>query len=277
MLHQLRSAQAALQFTADDGHNRCHCPALLQPTLRSPIAPRRATLPHHARHRHRRLGHQGHAARRRRQAGQRARTHPYAGRAHAASSACACSTSCAHDCAGFDRVSVGFPGVVKRGITYDRRQPPSPMGTISLCRMNSRNAGRSRFAWPMTPPCRATAPSRATAWSSSHPRHRAWARRSLPTASSAQAWNSATIPGAEKTYEDYLGRRGLDKYGKKQWNKLLQEAIAQTAASSSTGTTSTWAAATPKRSSSSSHKNVSIVSNEDGIFGGVALWREASK
>ena len=40
--------------------------------------------------------------------------------------------------------------------------------------------------------------------------------------------NSAIIPGRE-TYEDYLGRRGLDKYGKKRWNKLLQEAIEQTA------------------------------------------------
>jgi gamma-glutamyltranspeptidase len=32
------------------------------------------------------------------------------------------------------------------------------------------------------------------------------------------------------TYEDYLGRRGLDKYGKKEWNKLLQEAIKYTEA-----------------------------------------------
>ena len=37
-------------------------------------------------------------------------------------------------------------------------------------------------------------------------------------------------PWRKKTYEDYLGRRGLDKYGKKQWNKRLKEAIAQTEA-----------------------------------------------
>ncbi len=36
-------------------------------------------------------------------------------------------------------------------------------------------------------------------------------------------------PWKKKTYEDYLGRRGLDKYGKKRWNKLVMEAIAQTA------------------------------------------------
>ena len=74
--------------------------------------------------------------------------------------------------------------------------------------------------------------------------------RSLPTAASAPASNSATIPGRSKTYEDYLGRRGLDKYGKKEWNKLLQEAIEQTPRPS-TGTTSTSAAATPRRLTSS--------------------------
>ena len=57
-------------------------------------------------------------------------------------------------------------------------------------------------------------------------------------------------PWKKRTYEDYLGRRGLDKYGKKRWNKLLQEAIEQTVPRS-TGTISTWAAATPRRSNSS--------------------------
>src|SRR5271169_6151577 len=37
-------------------------------------------------------------------------------------------------------------------------------------------------------------------------------------------------PWRKKTYEDYLGRRGLEKYGVKRWNKLLQRAIDRTAA-----------------------------------------------
>src|ERR1700691_565016 len=37
-------------------------------------------------------------------------------------------------------------------------------------------------------------------------------------------------PWRKKTYEDYLGRRGLQKYGLKRWNKLVRLAIDQTAA-----------------------------------------------
>ena len=80
-------------------------------------------------------------------------------------------------------------------------------------------------------------------------------------------------PWREKTYEDYLGRRGLDKYGKKHWNKRLQEAIEQTAA------TFNWdhlylGGGNTKKIEFKLPKNVSIVSNEEGILGGVALWRD---
>ncbi len=77
----------------------------------------------------------------------------------------------------------------------------------------------------------------------------------------------------DREYEDYLGRRGLDKYGKKRWNKLLQEAIEQTA-SSSTGTTSTWAAATPRKSTSSPARTLRSSPTKPALLGGVALWRE---
>ena len=45
------------------------------------------------------------------------------------------------------------------------------------------------------------------------------------------SWSRASAsPLAQKTYEGYLGRRGLLKYGAKRWNKLLKEAVEQTAA-----------------------------------------------
>ena len=80
-------------------------------------------------------------------------------------------------------------------------------------------------------------------------------------------------PWKKKTYEDYLGVRGLEKYGKKRWNKRLQEAIAQTAA------TFNWdhlylGGGNTKKIDFELPEHVSIVSNEDGILGGVALWRE---
>ena len=35
-------------------------------------------------------------------------------------------------------------------------------------------------------------------------------------------------PWRKKTYESYLGKRGLQKHGVKRWNKLLKRAIEQT-------------------------------------------------
>ena len=65
----------------------------------------------------------------------------------------------------------------------------------------------------------------------------------------------------------------MDKYGKKLWNKRLQEAIEQTAA------TFNWdhlylGGGNTKLVTLRTRPNVSIVSNLDGLLGGVALWRD---
>ena len=80
-------------------------------------------------------------------------------------------------------------------------------------------------------------------------------------------------PWLKKTYEDYLGRRGLKKYGVKKWNKLLRKAIAQTHA------TFNWdhlylGGGNTKLMTLQVRPNVTIVSNIDGLLGGVALWRD---
>ncbi len=79
-------------------------------------------------------------------------------------------------------------------------------------------------------------------------------------------------PWLKKTYEDYLGIRGLKKYGKKKWNKLLEKAIAQTQA------TFEWdrlylGGGNTKFVKMEARPEVIIVSNMDGLLGGVALWR----
>jgi len=75
-----------------------------------------------------------------------------------------------------------------------------------------------------------------------------------------------------KSYEDYLGRRGLKKYGKKRWNRLLAQAIDQTLM------TFNWdrlylGGGNAKEINFKLPPYVSTISNEDGLFGGVALWR----
>jgi polyphosphate glucokinase len=80
-------------------------------------------------------------------------------------------------------------------------------------------------------------------------------------------------PWKKKTYEDYIGRRGLDALGKKKWNLLLLEAIDQTSK------TFNWdhlyiGGGNTKKIEFVLPKNVTVVSNETGLLGGVALWRE---
>jgi polyphosphate glucokinase len=83
-------------------------------------------------------------------------------------------------------------------------------------------------------------------------------------------------PWRKKTYEDYLGLRGLKKYGKKKWNKLLERAIAQTLA------TFNWdhlylGGGNTKLVKMEPQRNITIVSNMDGLLGGVALWRDKDR
>ncbi len=74
-----------------------------------------------------------------------------------------------------------------------------------------------------------------------------------------------------KTYEEYLGRPGLKRIGLKKWNKLLAKAIDQTAH------TFNWdhlyiGGGNAKLVSFTLPKNVSLVSNQDGLLGGIKLW-----
>jgi polyphosphate glucokinase len=80
-------------------------------------------------------------------------------------------------------------------------------------------------------------------------------------------------PWRKKTYEDYLGKRGIEKYGVKRWNKLLERAIEQTAA------TFNWdvlylGGGNSKKITLKHGTNIKIISNEEGLLGAMALWRD---
>jgi polyphosphate glucokinase len=172
----------------------------------------------------------------------------------------------------FDRVSVGFPGVIKQGKT-----------------LTAANLHPDWIGFPL----------QATL-------HRKWKRPvHLANDAAVQGYGGISgrgveltltlgtglgsalftdghlCPGLElghhpwhkgKTYEEYLGRNGLDKLGKKKWNRLLQKAIAQTAK------TFNWdhlyiGGGNATEINFTLPPNVTIISNEDGLYGGVALWR----
>jgi polyphosphate glucokinase len=76
-----------------------------------------------------------------------------------------------------------------------------------------------------------------------------------------------------KTYEDELGIRALKKKGKKKWNAMLQEAIAELSQTFNYdhlyiggGNTEHIEFKLPP--------DVTVVSNTEGLLGGIKLWAE---
>lgn len=175
---------------------------------------------------------------------------------------------------GYDRVSVGFPGVVKRGTTYVAANLHPEWAMFRL-----QHALEQRWKKPAR-----VANDAAVQGYGAVKGEGVEMIVTLGTGMGSALFTDGKLcPGLElghhpwrkKTYEDYLGLRGLKKYGKKHWNKLLEEAIAQTAA------TFNWdrlyiGGGNATKIDFKLPENVWVVSNEDGLLGGVALWREAN-
>jgi polyphosphate glucokinase len=172
----------------------------------------------------------------------------------------------------FDRVSVGFPGVTKKGVTYTAvNLHPAWMGFHFQAELEKR--------WKK--PARVANDASVQGYGAIKGLGVEMILTFGTGVGSAIFTDGKLCPGLElghhpwkkKTYEDYLGRRGLDKYGKKEWNKLLLEAIEQTSK------TFNWdklylGGGNTKKIELEPPKNVKIVSNETGLLGGVALWRD---
>ena len=175
----------------------------------------------------------------------------------------------------FDRVSAGFPGVVKHGCTYlaFNLHPLWANGYPLQAELEKR--------WKK--PARVGNDADVAGYGAIKG-HGVELVLTLGTGMGAALFtNGHLCPGLElahhiwrkkgMTYEDYLGRRGLDKHGKKEWNKLLLEAIKSTEALFN------WdhlyiGGGNTKKIDFAPPKNVEIISNETGLLGGVYLWKD---
>jgi polyphosphate glucokinase len=176
---------------------------------------------------------------------------------------------------GFDRVSVGFPGVVKHGKTFGAfNLHPLWAGGFPL---------QAELEKRWKKPVRVGNDADVAGYGAIKGEGVELVITLGTGLGAALFTNGHLCPGLElghhiwrkkdMTYEDYLGRRGLDKFGKKEWNKLIQEAIKNTEALFN------WdrlylGGGNTKKIDFTPGKNVSIVSNESGLLGGAALWRD---
>ena len=173
---------------------------------------------------------------------------------------------------GFDRVSIGFPGVIKRGVAYTAVNLHPEWAEYPLQAVLEK-----RWKKPVR-----VANDAAVQGYGAINGHGVELVLTLGTGMGSALFTGGRLcPGLElghhpwkkATYEDYIGRRGLDENGKTKWNKHLLEAIEQTAK------TFNWdqlyiGGGNAKKIAFELPRNTAIVSNEAGLLGGVALWKD---
>lgn len=172
----------------------------------------------------------------------------------------------------FDRVSVGFPGVVKHGATLTAHNLDRNWVGFELAKVLKRRWRR---------PVRVANDSAVQGFAAIRGKGVELVITLGTGFGSSLFTDGHLVPGLElahhpwnknKTYEDDLGKRGLQKHGRKRWNKLVEKALAQLEALFNFdhlyiggGNATKIDFALPK--------HVTRVPNEDGLLGGVALWR----
>ncbi len=173
----------------------------------------------------------------------------------------------------FDRISVGFPGVVKHGATLTAHNLHPKWVGLDLQRVLEQ-----RFHKPV----RIANDAAVQGYGAIRGKGVELVITLGTGFGSSLFTNGHLVPGLElahhpwrkdRTYEDYFGRKGYEKLGRKKWNKLLEKAIDQLSYLFNFdhlyiggGNSVKIDFALPK--------HVTRVPNEDGLLGGVVLWSD---
>jgi polyphosphate glucokinase len=173
--------------------------------------------------------------------------------------------------ARFDRVSVGFPGVVKHGATLTAHNLDPQWVGFDLQKVLARR-------WKK--PVRVANDSAVQGFAAIRGKGVELVITLGTGFGSSLFTDGHLVPGLElahhpwrkRTYEDYLGKRGLEKYGRKSWNKHLEKAISQLESLFNYDQLYIGGGNAMKIDFGLP-KHVTRVPNEDGLLGGVALWR----
>ncbi len=173
----------------------------------------------------------------------------------------------------FDRISVGFPGVVKNGVTMTAHNLDQSWIGFDLQKVLARK-------WKK--PVRVANDAAVQGFAAIRGKGVELVITLGTGLGSSLFTNGHLVPGLElahhpwrkgKTYEDYLGRKGLEKAGPKKWNKRVQEALPQIEALFNYDHLYIGGGNAAKIDFPLPN-HVTRVPNEDGLLGGVALWRD---
>lgn len=173
----------------------------------------------------------------------------------------------------YDRISVGFPGVVKHGATLTAHNlDPKWVG------LDFQRVLEQRFHKPV----RVANDAAVQGFGAIRGKGVELVITLGTGFGSSLFTNGHLVAGLElahhpwrkdRTYEDYFGRKGLKRLGRKRWNSLLQKAIDQLAYLFNYDHLYIGGGNSVKIDFPLPEL-VTRVPNADGLLGGVALWRD---
>jgi polyphosphate glucokinase len=173
----------------------------------------------------------------------------------------------------FDRVSVGFPGVVRQGTIYTAANLDSSWIGFNL---------EAALAKALGKPVRVINDADMQGLGAIDGQG-VELMMTLGTGTGFALFiNGILVPNLElghhpfrkgETYEQQLGRAALDAVGKKRWNERLQKAIA-TLSHAFNYDRLYLGGGNAKKIEITLPENIRIVPNVSGLLGGIALWKE---
>jgi len=172
----------------------------------------------------------------------------------------------------YDRISVGFPGVVHEGVVFTAPNLDPEWKKFPLAQTLETKLGK---------PCRVANDADVQGYGAIEGRGVELVLTLGTGLGSALFVDGRLVPNLElghhpfrkgDTYEQQLGRAALDEVGKKRWNGRVRRAIALLDRIINYRTLYIGGG-NAKKVEGEMPANVHTVGNEAGILGGIALWR----
>lgn len=176
----------------------------------------------------------------------------------------------------FDRVSVGFPGVVRSGVTETAPNLDSSWQGFGLTQALSKQLGK---------PVRVANDADVQGYGAIQGKGVELVATLGTGFGSALFVNGHLVPNLEiahhpfrnnKTYEQELGLLAFKRMGKKKWNQRVGQAI-EALESLFNYDMLYIGGGNGKKVDLALPENVQLVSNVAGLLGGIAFWRDAKK